>query len=232
MATSNNLQLSMSSKKQHIRLWYECLQICHSDPQYKNNLKNSASFYEEWGDVVGLKFDHWWKEKNFLFKGVREVQRASKNPNELTISVPLNESISTILKDVRKIVEIRQSEMLIDKGMDPSKLKSKKVGLGKYSFTQKELKGKFHYINLEMYKIYLRLNKPPINRTFLIQIRRAFDGRKRSLLSKNIVYIPTIQQLQNEALDSNSVIDPIRTVRRGIKGVEKTLLNVSNGKFP
>ena len=50
----------MRSKKQHIRLWFEYLQICHSDPQYSENLKQSKDFYEEWDDVLNIKFDDWW----------------------------------------------------------------------------------------------------------------------------------------------------------------------------
>ena len=61
------LQISMNSKKQHIRLWYECLQICYSQKQFSDNLKKSKSFYEEWGDVKNTKFDNWWKEYKILF---------------------------------------------------------------------------------------------------------------------------------------------------------------------
>lgn len=231
MPTIHNT-LQMTSKKQHIRLWFECLQICHSEPTYKENLKKSASFYKEWGDVRNLTFDQWWKEKKGLFKDtyVSEVQRVSQNPNTLTLSIPLDENVSTILKDVKRIVEDKQIQRLIDKGFDPKDVKSKKFG--KYSFTQKEIKGKFHYINLEVYKLYLRLGKPPINRLFLMEIRKDFDGRKRSLLSKNIVSIPTLKDFETVYTSNGECEEIIRSYRRGIRGVEKTLLNVSNGKFP
>ena len=226
------LELTMRSKKQHIRLWFECLQLCHSIGGYEENLKKSSPFYDDWGDVTQIKFDHWWKEKKHLFEDtyVSEVERVSKNPNIVTLSIPLDESVSTILKDVKRIVEDKQTQRLIDKGFDPKDVKSKKFG--KYSFTQKEIKGKFHYINLEVYKLYLRLGKPPINRLFLMEIRRDFDGRKRSLLSKNIVSIPTLKDFETTYTSNGECEEIIRSYRRGIRGVEKTFLNVSNGKFP
>jgi len=231
--SSNSINITMRSKKQHIRLWFECLQICHSQSEYSDNLKKSKDFYEEWGDVREIKFDDWWKEHKYLFEDeyVREVSRVSNSPNTITVSIPLNEKSSVITKEVKKIVEQRQSEKLIEMGLDPNQMKSKNVGVGKYSFTQKEIKGLFQYVNLEIYKIFLRLNKPPINRNFLIEVRKSFDSRKRSKLKSSILNLPHLDMF--ERLKSNSDFeDEIRSFRRSIKGVEKTLTNVSKGLFP
>ena len=70
MSPQQSLDISMKHKKQHIRLWFECLQICMSDKKYSDNLKKSQSFYKDWGDVKNTKFDHWWKEKKVLFDEV------------------------------------------------------------------------------------------------------------------------------------------------------------------
>ena len=223
----------MKSKKQHIRLWFECLQICHSDPKYSENLKHSKDFYEEWGDVTNIKFDDWWKDHKYLFEEVmvKEVSKVSNSPNTMTLSIPLNEKVSTILKDVKRIVEQKQSDRLIELGEDPSKRKSKNLGVGKYSFTQKEIKGLFHYQNLEMYKIFLRLERPPINRNFLIEVRKSFDSRVRSQLRRTMVNLPQMSDF--DRLKTNGDFeDVIRSVRRSLRGVEKTLTNVSNGRFP
>lgn len=228
------LDISMRSKKQHIRLWFDCLQICHSQTEYSDNLKRSSDFYDEWGNVNNIKFDDWWKEKKYLFDDitVREVSKVSNNPNVITLSIPLNEKVSVITGNVKRIVERRQKEKLIEMGIDPSNLKSKNLGVGKYNFTQKEIKGVFHYVNIEIYKIYLRLNKPPINRKFIMEIRRDFDSRQRSKLSKTILHIPQLEDFENTYSTNVSLDDVIRSVRRGIKGVEKTLTNVSKGLFP
>ena len=228
-----SLEISMRSKKQHIRLWFECLQICHSDPQYSENLKQSKDFYEEWGDVTNIKFDDWWKDHKYLFEEVmvKEVSKVSNSPNTMTLSIPLNENVSTILKDVKRIVEQKQSDRLLELGEDQSNRKSKSLGIGKYTFTQKEIKGLFHYQNLEMYKIFLRLDRPPINRQFLIEVRKSFDSRVRSQLRRSMVNLPQMSDF--DRLKTNGDFeDVIRSVRRSLRGVEKTLTNVSNGRFP
>ena len=223
----------MKSKKQHIRLWFECLQICHSDPKYSENLKQSKDFYKEWGDVTNIKFDDWWKDHKYLFEEVmvKEVSKVSNSPNTMTLSIPLNENVSTILKDVKRIVERKQTDRLKELGEDQSNRKSKSLGIGKYSFTQKEIKGLFHYQNLEMYKVYLRLNRPPINRDFLIEVRKSFDSRVRSQLRRTMVNLPQMSDFDRFETSSDFE-DVIRSVRRSLKGVEKTLTNVSNGRFP
>ena len=149
----------------------------------------------------------------------------------MTLSIPINENVSTILKDVKRIVEQKQSDRLVELGESQSSRKSKSLGIGKYSFTQKEIKGLFHYQNLEMYKIFIRLDRPPINRDFLLEVRKSFDSRVRSQLRKTMVNLPQMSDF--DRLKTNSDFeDVIRSVRRSLKGVEKTLNNVSLGKFP
>ena len=227
------ISISMKSKKQHIRLWFECLQICHSDPRYFENLQLSKNFYEEWGDVTKIKFDDWWKDHKYLFDDimVKEVSKVSNTPNTITISIPLNESVSNIIKDVKRLVEQKQSARLVELGEGGSKRKSKSLGIGKYSFTQKEIKGLFHYQNLEMYKIYVGLNRPPINREFLLNVRKNFDSHKRSQLRNTMVNLPQLNDFDRFKTNGDFE-DIIRAVRRSLKGVEKTLTNVSKGRFP
>ena len=88
-------------------MWFECLQICHSQSEYSDNLKKSKDFYEEWGDVREIKFDDWWKEHKYLFEDdyIKEVSRVSNSPNKITVSIPLTETLSVITKEVKKIVE-------------------------------------------------------------------------------------------------------------------------------
>lgn len=224
----------MRSKKQHIRLWFECLQICHSDLQYSDNLKRSKGFYEEWGYLTNIKFDDWWKDHKYLFEEVmvKEVSKVTHSPNTIVLSIPLNENVSTIIRDVKRIFEQKQSDRLVELGEDRYNRKSKSLRVGKYSFTQKEIKGLFHYQNLEMYKIFLRLNRPPINRKFLMEVRKSFDSRVRSQLRRTMVNLPQMRDFDTIYTTNGDCEDVIRSVRRSIKGVEKTLRNVSLGKFP
>jgi len=162
---------------------------------------------------------------------VKEVSKVSHSPNTMTLSIPLNENVSTILKDVKRIVEQKQSDLLVELGENHSNRKSKSLGIGKYSFTQKEIKGLFHYQNLEIYKIFIRLDRPSINRNFLISVRKSFDSRVRSQLRRTMVNLPQMSDFDRYKSNSDFE-DVIRSIRRSIKGVEKTLRNVSLGKFP
>ena len=162
---------------------------------------------------------------------MKEVSRISKSPNIMTLSIPLNENVSTIIRDVKRIFEQKQSVRLDKLGEDQNNRKSKSLGIGKYSFTQKEIKGLFHYQNLEMYKIYLRLNRPPINRNFLMEVRKSFDSRVRSQLRRTMVNLPQMSDFERYKTNGDFE-DVIRSVRRSLKGVEKTLTNVSKGRFP
>ena len=227
------INISMRSKKQHIRLWFECLQLCHLDPQYFENLKRSKDFYEAWGDLTNIKFDDWWRDHKYLFQEVmvKEVSKVTYSPNTIVLSIPLNENVSTIIKDVKRIVEQKQSVRLDELGEDQNNRKSKSIGIGKYSFTQKEIKGLFHYQNLEMYKVYLRFNRPPINRNFLMEVRKSFDIRVRSQLRRTMVNLPQMSDFERFKTNGDFE-DVIRSVRRSLKGVEMTLTNVSEGRFP
>lgn len=231
--SESNHQILMRSKKQHIRLWFECLKICKSDTRYDDNLNLIGDFYKDWGDVTAINFDLWWKDKQHLFEDriVREVNKISNSQDVLTLSIPLDENISSIIKQVKEVVERRQFEKLTELGIDPKDVKSKNARVSKYSFTQKEIKGIFHYINLEIYRVYLELGRPPINRRFLMEVRKNFDARPKSLLRRSMVNLPRISDFDRYKSNSDFE-DNIRSIRRSIKTVEKTLENVSNGKFP
>ena len=82
-----------------------------------------------------------------------------------------------------------------------------------------------------MYKIFLQLNKPAINREFLIAVRKSFDGRPRSQLKSTMVNLPQMSEFKRFKTNADFE-DVIRSVRRSIKAVEKTLNNVSQGHFP
>ena len=66
---------------------------------------------------------------------------------------------------------------------------------------------------------------------FLIEIRKSFDGRVRSQLKNSMINLPQMRDFERFKTNGDFE-DVIRSVRRSIKGVEKTLTNVSKGKFP
>ena len=208
--------LQIKSKRQFIRLWFECYQLCLEEKNYKDNLKNSKSFYEEWGDVKGLEFSKWYNKKEYLFEDlyVKEIDKIINNPNMINISIPLNQSMSKTLNDVKKLVESKRSKEF------------------NFEFTN-NFKGVFRYINLEIYKIWINLGKIPINRKFLIEIRKNFDSRPKSKIKDSMfLNLPSMKKFETQFSTNVSLDNQIRTVRRGIKEVEKTIENVSKGKFP
>ena len=201
----------MKSKKQFVRLWFECYQICLEDNEYKDNLKKSKNYYKNWGDVKGVNFDKWFEEKGNIFTDqiVKEIDKLVEDPNLINISIPLNQPVSKTLTDVKKLIETKRSK--------------------EFKF-DKNFKGVFRYINLEIYKIWIELKKPTINRNFLIQLRRNFDSRTKSKIKTNIM-LPTLKMLEEHYKSGSDLVNEIRSIRRGIKEVEKTIENVSKGKF-
>ena len=208
--------LEIKSKRQFIRLWFECYQLCLESKNYKDNLKKSKSFYKDWGIVKDVEFSKWFDKKEYLFEDlyVKEIDKIINNPNMINISIPLNQSMSKTLNDVKKLVESKRSKEF------------------NFEFTN-NFKGVFRYINLEIYKIWINLGKIPINRKFLIEIRKDFDSRPKSKIKDSMfLNLPSMKKFETQFPTNVSLDNQIRTVRRSIKEVEKTIENVSKGKFP
>ena len=208
--------LEIKSKRQFIRLWFECYQLCLEEKNYKDNLKISKSFYKDWGIVKDIEFSDWFKKKEYLFEDlyVKEIDKIINNPNMINISIPLNQSMSKTLNDVKKLVESKRSKEF------------------NFEFTN-NFKGVLRYINLEIYKIWIKLGKIPINRKFLIEARKDFDSRPKSKIKDSMfLNLPSMKKFETQFPTNVSLDNQIRTVRRGVKEVEKTIENVSKGKFP
>ena len=63
---------------------------------------------------------------------VEEISKLSKHPNGINLTVPLNQPVTETLKEVKDLIERKQNERLIDRGIDPSSLKTKSKGFGNY----------------------------------------------------------------------------------------------------
>jgi len=51
-------------------------------------------------------------------------------------------------------------------------------------------------------------------------------------LRKSVIYLPNMDEFETIFRTNVDLDNQIRTVRRGISNVEKTLANVSKGRFP
>ena len=106
--SQQSLDISMRSKKHTYDYGMNVFKLSF-EPDYSDNLKRSSDFYEEWGNKQ-FKFDDWWKEHKYLFDDlyVKEINKVSNSPNVINLSIPLNEKVSVITNDVKRIVEKRR----------------------------------------------------------------------------------------------------------------------------
>ena len=222
-------RIQIKSRKQHIRLWFEFYKICLTQTEFKKNLMQSRHFYKPWGNVLDIKFDDWWNINKDLFGPTRveEISKISKHPNSLNLVIPLNQKLTTILKNVKTIIETKQVSRLKEIGVDHKTLKSLDKGFGEYELSSKEIKGQSIYQILLIYQVFIKHNKPPINKEFLINIHEFLKERPRSILRSFRSINEDLHKYTPGQLDNE-----IRVIRRNIKQGYNVLKNVSLGKFP
>lgn len=112
MNGSSNLLI----RKENYRLWFEFYKICHMlrRDDVNENLNKSAIFYEQWNDVTNIKFDEWWKSHSKLF--VQPIVRIVKSEDDMEspfgilIEVPLNQSITDTLFEIKVILTKEQKK--------------------------------------------------------------------------------------------------------------------------
>ena len=222
-------RIQIKSRKQHIRLWFEFYKICLTQNEFKENLVQSHNFYKPWGNVLDIKFDDWWDKNKDLFGPTRveEISKISKHPNSLNLVIPLNQKLTTILKSVKTIIETKQINRLEEIGVDHKSLKSLDRGFGQYELSSKEIKGQFIYQILLILQVYIKHNKPRINKDFLINIYEFLKARPRSVLRG---FRTINENLYNYT--SSDLNDEIRVIRRNVQQGYRILETVSRGRFP
>jgi hypothetical protein len=223
--------LIVKSRKQHIRLWFEFYKLAYEDLSLRDNLAKVRTFYEPWGDPRGVKFDDWWKDHANLFgtNRVDVASKISKTSNMLTVNIPLNIPVSLALADVKLLIEAKQSERLIELGLDPQSSKSRRAAFGKYEVNAKELRGRPLHESLVLYQIWLGQGKPKVNSTFMQTVRDTLRNRPKAK------WVPAFL-LQEADVDRKGNLrfteEQIRQMRRSIKKASNVCLAVSKGMFP
>jgi hypothetical protein len=106
------MKSALPYRREAYRLWFEYLRIARNSTltRVREALKKSAPFYAPWGDISNVKFDHWWKEKAYLFEDKYIVRRLTagqppSNPQSLIVEIPLSRSLTMLMKDVKLLVE-------------------------------------------------------------------------------------------------------------------------------
>ncbi|KEO85422.1 hypothetical protein EH30_12920 [Erythrobacter sp. JL475] len=225
------VQPQVKSHRQHIRLWFEFYKLAFTDPDLQGNLAKVRSFYEPWGDPTGVKFQDWWKTHSYLFGStqVEEIEKVSKAPNVLNVSIPLNLSASTTLPQIRAMIEAKQRDRLKSLGIDPNGAKSLKVGFGTYEINAKELRGRVLHEAHVLYCMWLEFGKPAINSAFLGAAREWLKNRPKAK------WLPSFLQKEPEVDRRGSLRfsdEQIRQMRRSIKLAKDVCQAASKGRFP
>jgi hypothetical protein len=104
-------RLKIKSNYQLIRVWFEFYKLALKDERLSQNFKKTKQYYEPWGDVSDLKFDDWYKSHSHLFLlKITEIKRVTKNKNVLNVSIPLSQTITESLKQLKQLLLEKQSE--------------------------------------------------------------------------------------------------------------------------
>jgi hypothetical protein len=221
-----------SSRRQHFRLWFEYLRLCHRLPDFREPLEKSAAFYEPWGDTTAQKFDDWWKLRRHIFgkTAVTVVDHIERHPNVLHLAVPLNVPISRTLTQVRGIVLHNQRKRLEQVGKNPFDVKTRSIGAGQFEPTPGvEIRGQTLYEILIILTAWIDLNRPAVNSDFCFEVLKRLKVRKRSTWVPYLLVSPP-QKDRNGNLRFGE--DQIRQIRRYLKRGMEVCRSVSLGEFP
>jgi len=212
-ATSNLL-----IRKENYRLWFEFYKLCRLSirKDVEINLKNLGNFYDSWGDVTNLKFDDWWKTHSRLFEQpvvkVVKSEDEMESPFGILIEVPLNQSVTETLSQLKKILTKEQKS---------STNKKKTTLIGRYRLTEgSEPKLKTIRSVLNIYRdVYLKNNRPKIPK-LLPMVVQFYDGKKKMTLPISL------------DVNQNDLDNVLRNLGRWMRWGETIMLNVSKGEFP
>lgn len=221
---------AVKSRRQHVRLWFEFYKLALNDPDLQTNLEQSRPVYEPWGDCRGVKFDAWWKIHGDLFvTRVEVVETVRRNPNILTVAIPLNQPASAIKKEVMELVEKAQTDWWTAKGVDPSTLKSLATSAGSYPFTAKEIRGDALNETLIIYGLWRSWDRPRVNSDFCLRVIDHMRSRPRSKwIPLMLNQTPTTNWKGKKEFDENL----LRVVRRKVSEGRAVCEAVSEGRFP
>ena len=205
-------------RKENYRLWFEFYKLCHlsNRKDVEVNLKKLGTLYDSWGDVTDIKFDDWWKTHSRLFEQpvvkVVKSEDEMESPYGILIEVPLNQSVTETLSQLKEILTKEQKL---------SNKKKKTTLIGRYQLTENS-EPKLRTIRnlLIIYRdVFLKNNRPKIPK-LLPMVVDYYNGKKR-------ITIPNSLNTNQNDLDN-----VLRNLGRWMKWGERIMLNVSNREFP
>lgn len=211
--------------KTKVRFWWEVYRTLHKTPDLRDALGLDRSWdetlahYKPWGNVVGVKYDDWWKEHRGLFldevSPVREITTShfKRDRNCVYLEVNLKRSVDSLLKVLRSV--LRGNARSLNRGKNKTRV------LPVFCFTENA------EIRPSAYEDYLRFLKEvyaPNCRMRAIDLRGIaqdrFMGKKRG--------IPSLHLHQSEDKTPIAYV----SVNRYLKKVRLLCRTVARGEFP
>ena len=206
-------------RKENYRLWFEFYKIaCNSeDKKIIAELELSKDFYKSWGNVKNIKFDDWWKSHQYLFEEnkTRVIENIDlrKSSESLILEIPMNQSVSKLLLDIKLILKDFQKKK-------PNFRKRKTRFEGNYEIT-KGSEPKLIILKdiLNIYRdVYLKNSK--LKLTKILDLIVIYFKTKK---------IPKSLEFSNGRAGKENAR---RNLSRWMKRADKITFNVARGEFP
>jgi hypothetical protein len=214
-------------KKEFYRIWFEFYKISlkSTNKEILINLKKSDDFYASWGDVERTTFNDWWDSHKHLFEE-QSVSILDKNSNKkyadsLILEVPMNQSTTILLKNIRKLIDQEQ------KKRNRQKKKYRVITTHFEMSDRSEPKLVILKDVLNVYRdVYLK-DASLRGKKLLNEVHKYYKNRKR----KDHQRLP--KSIDDCGSTNEQVINGVlRNLRRWIQWAKQIELNVAKGKFP
>lgn len=214
---------SLLLRKETYRLWFEFYKLALQSREYEviNALKASQEFYAPWGNVLNSKFDDWWESHQNLFKEHQvktlESLEDRQSSESLILEIPLNQAISKLLGEIKKIIEDRQKTK-------PNYRKRKTTFTSSYQLTAGS-EPKLDTVRniLIVYRdVYLANNKPSAMKTLELAVEFYKRRKRNNKIPYSLMFGDRHGQLDNAR----------RNVGRWLNWAKKIVLNTAKGEFP
>lgn len=221
------MNISLKKKIQH---WFNFLKLAHqsTDPVVIENLKQSKSFYEAWGNYQEQSFTNWWTEHRHLFRKISGLRRMTAqdevDDTALYLVIPFTYAPTTVAKIVQRIYDAEQTKR------ETEKKKVKKVYGGSFGLSTDEFQvSQFTYYHRYAKDVFLPLmgtGKKVKTKDFVTRAQESFTKQKQvtshAKAKRNVPF-------KNSSDDYANLSKRARDFNRIVGNL---LRNVSAGVFP
>lgn len=224
------MNISLKKKIQH---WFNFLKLAHlsTDPVVIENLKQSKSFYETWGDYQEQSYTKWWTEHRHLFRKVSGLRRMTSqdevDDTALYLVIPFTYAPTTVAKIVQRIYDEEQTKRVT------KQKKVKKVYGGSFGLSTDEFQvSQFTYYHRYAKDVFLPLRRSGKK----VRTKDFVDRAKSSFAKQKLVTSWEDASLARRKVPFKNSSDEYANLSKRARDfnriVENILRNVSAGVFP